>query len=239
MKAQLKYRPDLRDCVLEDRFVPVIPNELGDFLLPVVPSLAAIVLTPAGYVLMSSFPGIAIPVSFVVTGSGGISSMQPGNGTGIRRPSRRTDRTGNCDSSARGPTTSSPRSSRWSRATPSPTTPSMPPPSSVVCWGTGPTSCPPSRSIGAACRCPPRAASRRRRPANGPGRIRMRGPSIRCRFGSGADLTASHRATRGLPSRRTRIGRRDPPGTPSPCDSRCRPGVRRSTSAIDAWSEKG
>ena len=82
MKAHLKYCPDLRACVLEDRLVPVIPNELGDFLLPVVPNVAPIVLTPAGYVLMSSFPGIAIPVSFVVTGSGGISSMQPGNGTG-------------------------------------------------------------------------------------------------------------------------------------------------------------
>ena len=26
MKARLKYRPDLRACVLEDRLVPVIPN---------------------------------------------------------------------------------------------------------------------------------------------------------------------------------------------------------------------
>ena len=83
MKAHLKYCPDLRDCVLEDRLVPVIPNELGGFLAPVVPNLSAIVLTPAGYGLMSSFPGIAIPMSFVVTGSGGISSMQPGNGSGV------------------------------------------------------------------------------------------------------------------------------------------------------------
>ena len=82
MKAQLKYCPDLQACVLEDRLVPVIPNELQGLLAPVVPNLGPIVLTPAGYVLMSSFPGTAIPVSFVVTGSGGISSMQPGNGTG-------------------------------------------------------------------------------------------------------------------------------------------------------------
>src|SRR4029077_920433 len=81
MKAHLKYCPDLRDCVLEDRLVPVISNELANVLAPVVPNLSAIVLTPAGYVLMSSFPGTAIPVSFVVTGSGAISSMQPGNGT--------------------------------------------------------------------------------------------------------------------------------------------------------------
>ena len=26
MKAQLKYCPDLRTCMLEDRLVPVIPN---------------------------------------------------------------------------------------------------------------------------------------------------------------------------------------------------------------------
>jgi len=72
MKAQLKYCPDLRACVLEDRLVPVIPN-LG---------LGAIVLTTGGYVLTSAFPGIAIPASFVITGSAGISGMQPGNGTG-------------------------------------------------------------------------------------------------------------------------------------------------------------
>ena len=73
MKAQLKCRPDLRDCVLEDRLVPVVPN-LG---------LGAIVLTTGGYVLTSAFPGIAIPASFVMTGSAGISGMQPGNGTGV------------------------------------------------------------------------------------------------------------------------------------------------------------
>jgi len=72
MKAHLKYCPDLRAYVLEDRLVPVIPN-LGP---------GAIVLTTGGYVLTSAFPGIAIPASFVMTGSAGISGMQPGNGTG-------------------------------------------------------------------------------------------------------------------------------------------------------------
>jgi hypothetical protein len=72
MKAQLKCCPDLRDCVLEDRLVPVVPN-LG---------LGAIVLTTGGYVLTNAFPGIAIPASFVITGPAGISGMQPGNGTG-------------------------------------------------------------------------------------------------------------------------------------------------------------
>ena len=41
MKAQLKYCPDLRACVLEDRLVPAVPN-LG---------VGAIVLTTGGYVL--------------------------------------------------------------------------------------------------------------------------------------------------------------------------------------------
>ena len=221
MKAQLKYCPDLRACVLEDRLVPVIPNELGGFLAgrpqPECDRADARRLRPDEFLPRHRHPR-------VVRRDGLGGNLQ--HARRYRRPQaarRRPDRTGEPprqSSSARGPTTSSPRSSRWSRATPSPTTPSMPPPSSVVCWGTGPTSCPPSRSIGAACRCPPRAASRRRRPANGPGRIRMRGPSIRCRFGSGVDHTASHRAPRGLPSGRTRIGRRDRPGTPSPCGSR-------------------
>ena len=73
MKAQLKYCPDLRACVLEDRLVPVIPNPgLGPF----------IVLTTNGYVLTIALPGAAIPASFVMTGPAGISGMQPGNGTG-------------------------------------------------------------------------------------------------------------------------------------------------------------
>ena len=73
MKAQLKYCPDLRACVLEDRLVPVMPNlGLG----------GEIVLTTNGYLLSIAFPGAAIPASFVMTGSAGISGMQPGNGTG-------------------------------------------------------------------------------------------------------------------------------------------------------------
>ena len=82
MKALLKFRPDLRACALEDRLAPAISN------------LGTIVLTTGGYVLVTAFPGVAtypggspggtaIPTSFVVTGSGGISSLQPGNGTGI------------------------------------------------------------------------------------------------------------------------------------------------------------
>jgi hypothetical protein len=72
MKAQLKCRPDLRACVLEERLLPVVPN-LG---------LGTIVLTTGGYVLTSALPGTAIPALFVITGAAGISGMQPGNGTG-------------------------------------------------------------------------------------------------------------------------------------------------------------
>ena len=70
------FHPDLQACELEARLLPVIAN------------LGVIVLTTSGYVLMIPFPGAspggtAIPPSFSVTGSGGISSIQPGNLTGI------------------------------------------------------------------------------------------------------------------------------------------------------------
>jgi hypothetical protein len=81
MKAQLKYCPDLRDCVLENRLVPVVPN-LG---------LGTIVLTTGGYVLTSALPGTAIPALFVITGAAGISGMPPGDGTGApTSPTRST-----------------------------------------------------------------------------------------------------------------------------------------------------
>jgi hypothetical protein len=67
MNAQLKYCPDLRDCVLEDRLVPVIPN-MGRF-----------VLTTFGLVLPGSFPLNAIPPGLIMTGLGGMTSFQPGN----------------------------------------------------------------------------------------------------------------------------------------------------------------
>jgi hypothetical protein len=85
MHALWKFRPDLHACELEDRLVPVIPN------------LSVIVLTTGGYVLMIPFPGAAtspggspggtaIPSSFVMTGSGGISGVQPGNIAGVSGP---------------------------------------------------------------------------------------------------------------------------------------------------------
>jgi hypothetical protein len=74
----LKYRPDLRDCELEDHLLPVTPN------------LGATVVTNVGYVLvMSPFPVIAadpfgvsggpgLLTPSAVAGSGGISSLLPG-----------------------------------------------------------------------------------------------------------------------------------------------------------------
>ena len=76
MNPLRKFHPDLQACELEDRLLPVIAN------------LGVIVLTIGGYVLLTPFPGAsagstAIPTSFSMTGSGGISSMQPGNSTGL------------------------------------------------------------------------------------------------------------------------------------------------------------
>jgi hypothetical protein len=82
MKPLRKFHPDLQACELEDRLLPVIAN------------LGVIVLTTGGYVLMipslgaAAYPGgtpvgSAIPTSFSMTGSGGISSIQPGDITGI------------------------------------------------------------------------------------------------------------------------------------------------------------
>jgi hypothetical protein len=76
MKPLRKFHPDLQASGLEDRVVPVIAN------------LGVIVLTTGGYVLLTPYPGVspggtAIPTSFSMTGSGGISSIQPGNITGI------------------------------------------------------------------------------------------------------------------------------------------------------------
>jgi hypothetical protein len=82
MKALLKYRPDLRECELDDRRVLAIPN------------LGAIVLTPVGYVLVSHLPGIAATIantqgdaailtSFATLATGSISSIQPGTVFGL------------------------------------------------------------------------------------------------------------------------------------------------------------
>src|SRR4051794_10373733 len=95
MNSHLVFRPDLTDCILEDRSLLATPN------------LGILILTQSGYALITPFPGanssaagslggsggssgsangvsgVPIPTSLFVTGSGGISSLRPGNITGI------------------------------------------------------------------------------------------------------------------------------------------------------------
>jgi len=89
MKRDWSLKPNLLDCILEQRIAPAIAN------------LATIVLTTGGYTLVTPFPGAsnsasstsvatsaqsvsgaAVPTSFYVTGNRGISSFMPGNFTG-------------------------------------------------------------------------------------------------------------------------------------------------------------
>jgi hypothetical protein len=95
MNQRWIFRPDLVECMLEERYLLAIPN------------LGLIVPTTSGYVLLTPFPGAnssgagslgsngpggasaasvsgtPIPFGFFITGAGGISSMRPGNLTGI------------------------------------------------------------------------------------------------------------------------------------------------------------
>jgi hypothetical protein len=89
MKRDWSLKPNLMDCILEQRIAPAIAN------------LATIVLTTSGFTLTTPFPGAsnsassttvstsaqsvsgaAVPTSFYVTGNRGISSFTPGNFTG-------------------------------------------------------------------------------------------------------------------------------------------------------------
>jgi hypothetical protein len=76
MNALRKFHPDLHECELEVRVLPVITN------------LGVIVLTTGGYLLITPYTsgspgGTAIPMSFSITGNSGISSMQPDSIAGI------------------------------------------------------------------------------------------------------------------------------------------------------------
>ena len=94
MINRLMFRPNLVDCILEERVAPAIAN------------LATVILTTTGLTLIEGFPGanssgagsvgsnsgstssasvsgVAMPTSFYVTGSNGISSVKPGNITGV------------------------------------------------------------------------------------------------------------------------------------------------------------
>lgn len=90
MNNRLMFRPNLVDCILEERVAPAIAN------------LASIILTTSGYTLVEAFPGantnassttvatsaasvsgVATPTSLYITGTQGISSLKPGNITGV------------------------------------------------------------------------------------------------------------------------------------------------------------
>jgi hypothetical protein len=94
MINRLMFRPNLVDCILEERVAPAIAN------------LATIILTTTGLILIEGFPGannsgagsvgsntgatssasvsgVATPTSLYITGSQGISSLKPGNITGV------------------------------------------------------------------------------------------------------------------------------------------------------------
>src|SRR5947209_8563709 len=90
MKRSWDLKPNLLDCILEERIAPAIAN------------LGVIVLTTNGLSLVTPFPGAsnnaatsggtqsaaasvsgaAMPTSFYITGNRGISSFMPGNFTG-------------------------------------------------------------------------------------------------------------------------------------------------------------
>ena len=89
------FRPNLLDCMLEERIAPAIA------------SFGVIILTTSGYSLLIPFPGAnssgsvsgaggqgtasaassvsgsAVPTSLYITGTNGISSLRPGNITGV------------------------------------------------------------------------------------------------------------------------------------------------------------
>jgi len=95
MNNRLAFRPNLVDCILEERVAPAIAN------------LGLIILTTSGFSLIIPFPGantsaagslgssgpsggtasavsgVTIPTSLYITGSNGISSLRPGNITGV------------------------------------------------------------------------------------------------------------------------------------------------------------
>ena len=95
LNTRLMFRPDLNDCILEERALLAVNN------------LGIIIMTTSGLALITPFPGanasgagslgsngsgggsaasvsgLPQPTSFYITGSGGMSSLKPGNITGL------------------------------------------------------------------------------------------------------------------------------------------------------------
>jgi hypothetical protein len=110
MNNRLMFRPNLVDCILEERVAPAIAN------------LASVILTTTGLILIEGFPGanssgagsvgsnsgstsaasvsgVATPTSFYITGQNGISSVKPGNITGVPSLAAGATGTGSASSS--------------------------------------------------------------------------------------------------------------------------------------------
>jgi hypothetical protein len=110
MNNRLVFRPNLVDCILEERVAPAIAN------------LASVILTTTGLILIEGFPGanssgagsvgsnagatssasvsgVATPTSFYITGQNGISSVKPGNITGVPSLAAGATGTGSASSS--------------------------------------------------------------------------------------------------------------------------------------------
>ena len=91
MNSHLMFRPDLRDCVLEERALLAIAN-FGivilttnglSFITPFPGANSSGAASGPASTSSSSVSGVPIPTSLYVTGSGGISSVKPGNITGV------------------------------------------------------------------------------------------------------------------------------------------------------------
>src|SRR5262245_9841578 len=93
MSLRLVFRPDLNECVLEER--ALMATNLGSIVQT---TTGLILLTPfpgantsgagsfggnGGAGAASSVSGLPIPTSFFIAGSGGFSSLRPGNITGL------------------------------------------------------------------------------------------------------------------------------------------------------------
>ena len=150
-------RPDLRACELEDRLVPAIPD------------LGATVLTTGGYVLLlSPFPVIAADpfgqsggpgflTPSAMSGSAGVSGLLPGNSAGVPGLAT-TAPTGSNGGAAVTIIVGSGADDAGAANIPPVTRNTIAndalsaAPVIGRCRGTGPPSCRPNRSIGAACR---------------------------------------------------------------------------------------
>ena len=95
MNNRLMFRPNLVDCILEERVAPrsrtwpsIILTTNGLTLIEAFPGAnnsgaGSLGRSSSGGGSATSVSGAAIPTSLYITGTGGISSLKPGNITGV------------------------------------------------------------------------------------------------------------------------------------------------------------